>query len=43
MRELPSSIDIDTVRAALDTNLLGAWRLSEAMLPLMRRSATAAS
>ncbi|MBB6240732.1 SDR family NAD(P)-dependent oxidoreductase [Rhodanobacter sp. MP1X3] len=36
MGELPSSIDIDTVHAALDTNLFGAWRLSEAMLPLMR-------
>lgn len=36
MGELPSSIDIDTVRAALDTNLFGAWRLSEAMLPLMQ-------
>jgi len=36
MGELPSSIDIDTVRAALDTNLFGAWRLSEAVLPLMR-------
>jgi NAD(P)-dependent dehydrogenase (short-subunit alcohol dehydrogenase family) len=33
----PSSVTMDTVRAALDTNLLGAWRLSEAMLPLMRR------
>jgi len=36
MGELPSSIDIDTVRAALETNLFGAWRLSEAVLPLMR-------
>jgi NAD(P)-dependent dehydrogenase (short-subunit alcohol dehydrogenase family) len=33
----PSSVAIDTVRAALDTNLLGAWRLSEVLLPLMRR------
>jgi NAD(P)-dependent dehydrogenase (short-subunit alcohol dehydrogenase family) len=33
----PSATPIDTVRAALDTNLLGAWRLCEAMLPLMRR------
>lgn len=37
VRDRPSSVAIDTVRAALDTNLLGAWRLSEAMLPLMRR------
>ncbi len=36
-RDRPSSVAIDAVRAALDTNLLGAWRLSEAMLPLMRR------
>jgi len=36
MGELPSSIAIDTVRSALDTNLFGAWRLSEAVLPLMR-------
>jgi NAD(P)-dependent dehydrogenase (short-subunit alcohol dehydrogenase family) len=25
------------VRAALDTNLLGAWRINETLLPLMRR------
>jgi NAD(P)-dependent dehydrogenase (short-subunit alcohol dehydrogenase family) len=37
VRDRPSSVAIDTVRAALDTNLLGAWRLSEALLPLMRR------
>ncbi|MFC5742186.1 SDR family NAD(P)-dependent oxidoreductase [Dyella tabacisoli] len=33
----PSSVDINAVRGALDTNLLGAWRLCEATLPLMRR------
>nr|WP_199044749.1 SDR family oxidoreductase [Dyella sp. ASV24] len=32
-----SSVDIDLVRQALETNLLGAWRLTEAMLPLMQR------
>ncbi|WP_082582714.1 SDR family oxidoreductase [Frateuria sp. Soil773] len=37
IRDRPSSVAIDGVRAALDTNLLGAWRLSEALLPLMRR------
>jgi NAD(P)-dependent dehydrogenase (short-subunit alcohol dehydrogenase family) len=36
MSEQPSSVAIDTVRAAFETNVLGAWRLSEAMLPLMR-------
>lgn len=35
--EVPSSVSIDTVRAALETNLLGAWRLNEAMVPLMQR------
>ncbi|HEV2679876.1 MAG TPA: SDR family NAD(P)-dependent oxidoreductase [Rhodanobacter sp.] len=37
VRDRPSSVAIDAVRAALDTNLLGAWRLSEATLPLMQR------
>ncbi|AIF46299.1 SDR family oxidoreductase [Dyella japonica] len=32
-----SSVDLDIVRDALETNLLGAWRLTEAMLPLMQR------
>ncbi|WP_430392035.1 SDR family oxidoreductase [Dyella sp. 20L07] len=32
-----SSVDMDIVRKALETNLLGAWQLTEAMLPLMRR------
>lgn len=35
--ELPSSVSIDTVRAALEINLLGAWRLNAAMIPLMQR------
>lgn len=29
--------DLDRVREALEANLLGAWRLSEAAIPLMRR------
>ncbi|WP_158881040.1 SDR family NAD(P)-dependent oxidoreductase [Rhodanobacter sp. L36] len=37
VRDRPSSASIESVQSALDTNLLGAWRLSEAMLPLMRR------
>jgi NAD(P)-dependent dehydrogenase (short-subunit alcohol dehydrogenase family) len=30
--------DLDQVREALDTNLLGAWRLTQAVLPLLRAS-----
>lgn len=33
----PSSVSLDLVRQALETNLLGAWQLTEAMLPLMQR------
>lgn len=32
-----SSVDLALVRQALETNLLGAWQLTEAMLPLMQR------
>lgn len=32
-----ASVDVDVVRQALETNLLGAWQLTEAMLPLMQR------
>lgn len=35
--ELPSSVPMVTVRAALETNLLGAWQLNEALVPLMLR------
>ncbi len=33
----PSSVNVDLVRQALETNLIGAWQLTEAMLPLMQR------
>jgi NAD(P)-dependent dehydrogenase (short-subunit alcohol dehydrogenase family) len=33
-----AAADLDVVREALDTNLLGAWRCVEAFLPLLRRS-----
>jgi NAD(P)-dependent dehydrogenase (short-subunit alcohol dehydrogenase family) len=33
-----SSADLGEVRAALETNLLGAWRTTLAFLPLLRRS-----
>src|SRR5579875_3889737 len=32
------SADLDTVRAALETNLIGAWALTQALLPLLHRS-----
>ncbi len=37
--ETASVADIDSVRAVLETNLFGAWRMSQAFLPLMRKSA----
>jgi NAD(P)-dependent dehydrogenase (short-subunit alcohol dehydrogenase family) len=33
--------DLDLVRDAFETNVLGAWRLTQACLPLLRRSASA--
>jgi NAD(P)-dependent dehydrogenase (short-subunit alcohol dehydrogenase family) len=33
-----AAADLDTVRAALETNLLGAWRAVLAFLPLLRAS-----
>ena len=35
------SADMDVVREALETNLLGAWRTAQACLPLLRRSGSA--
>ncbi|WNL46197.1 SDR family oxidoreductase [Dyella sp. BiH032] len=32
-----SSVDLARVQSALDTNLLGAWRLGEAVIPFMKR------
>jgi len=37
--EMGSAADLDTARAVLDTNLLGTWRVTQAVLPLLRRSA----
>ncbi|MCG6493057.1 SDR family NAD(P)-dependent oxidoreductase [Kitasatospora sp. A2-31] len=34
-------VDLDDVRRTLDTNLFGAWRTTQAFLPLLRRSARA--
>ena len=33
--------DLDVVREAMETNLLGAWRTTQACLPLLRRSGSA--
>jgi NAD(P)-dependent dehydrogenase (short-subunit alcohol dehydrogenase family) len=33
--------DLDQVREAFETNLLGAWRVTQACLPLLRRSSAA--
>ena len=38
-RRRKGSSDLGVVREALDTNLLGAWRTTQAFLPLLRRSA----
>ena len=37
--ELGSEADLEVARRVLDTNLLGAWRVTQAMLPLLRESA----
>ena len=34
----PTTLDLDVVRAVLDTNVFGAVRVTNAMLPLLRRS-----
>ena len=36
--ETASAADLDAAGAVLATNLLGAWRLTQALLPLLRRS-----
>ena len=37
--EMASAADLATARGVIDTNLLGTWRVTQAMLPLLRRSA----
>jgi NAD(P)-dependent dehydrogenase (short-subunit alcohol dehydrogenase family) len=37
--EMASAADLATAREVIDTNLLGTWRVTQAMLPLLRRSA----
>ena len=36
--ELASSADLDAARAVMEVNLFGAWRMTNALLPLLRRS-----
>jgi NAD(P)-dependent dehydrogenase (short-subunit alcohol dehydrogenase family) len=38
MQELAGTADLTIVREALETNLLGAWQVTQALLPLLRRS-----
>ena len=35
---LASNVSFDVLRSALDTNLIGAWRACQAVIPLMRRA-----
>lgn len=35
-RDSAAAIDLDLVRSSLDTNLIGTWRLTQAIVPLMR-------
>jgi NAD(P)-dependent dehydrogenase (short-subunit alcohol dehydrogenase family) len=37
-QQLAGGADLTIVREALETNLLGAWRVTQALLPLLRRS-----
>jgi NAD(P)-dependent dehydrogenase (short-subunit alcohol dehydrogenase family) len=39
--ETVSGADLDAAHAVLETNLFGAWRLTQALLPLLRRSPAA--
>ena len=36
--QLPTTADLDTVRAAVETNVIGVLRVTNAMLPLLRRA-----
>ena len=35
---LPSKTDLEIVRATLETNLIGAWRLSQSFVPIMKKN-----
>ncbi|WP_432925905.1 SDR family oxidoreductase [Microbispora sp. CA-135349] len=38
--QMPTTADLDAVRAAVETNVIGVIRVTNAMLPLLRRSAS---
>ncbi|WP_435603046.1 SDR family oxidoreductase [Streptomyces sp. bgisy130] len=38
--QLPTTVDVTTVRAAVETNVIGVIRVTNAMLPLLRRSSS---
>ncbi|GAA3456215.1 SDR family oxidoreductase [Dactylosporangium matsuzakiense] len=38
MPQHPTAVDLDTIRTAVETNVLGVIRVTNAMLPLLRRS-----
>ncbi|MFG3344561.1 SDR family oxidoreductase [Streptomyces sp. NPDC048018] len=40
MPQEPTRVDLDTVRAVMETNVLGVIRVTNVMLPLLRRSAS---
>jgi NAD(P)-dependent dehydrogenase (short-subunit alcohol dehydrogenase family) len=40
MPQTPTTVDLATVRAAVETNVIGVIRVTNAMLPLLRRSAS---
>ncbi|MEU5308228.1 SDR family NAD(P)-dependent oxidoreductase [Streptomyces sp. NPDC021562] len=39
-QQLPTTVDVAAVRAAVETNVIGVIRVTNAMLPLLRRSAS---
>jgi NAD(P)-dependent dehydrogenase (short-subunit alcohol dehydrogenase family) len=40
MEQMPTTVEIETVRTAVETNVYGVIRVTNAMLPLLRRSAS---
>ncbi|HVV13620.1 SDR family oxidoreductase [Amycolatopsis sp.] len=40
MQQVPTAVDLETVRTAVETNVFGVIRVMDAMLPLLRRSAS---
>jgi NAD(P)-dependent dehydrogenase (short-subunit alcohol dehydrogenase family) len=39
-QQMPTTVDLEAVRTAVETNVIGVIRLTNAMLPLLRRSAS---